>query len=282
MEAQYKRDLRGPEHYGIEKIRSSPVELITPQKAEEWLAHHTQNRPISLRHVQRLAEMMLRGEWMVNGEPIILKSGGGVLDGQHRLEAVKKSGVSIHSVVIRNIDSAAWVTIDQGLKRTVGHLLASLGERDYSTLAGATVWVARWKAGTLRSTQTVSSTMQLAALETYPQLRHSIPYGRRASAYMPPSLATFCHFRMASFSPEKASEFFEALISGAELSATNPVKLLRDRLLAQQQSRRKLPKWDVYALVVRAWNAWSASRPLSRLQLHTTDQSLPDFNAPDE
>ena len=85
------------------------VMTITPAMAEKWLAGTTfKNRNVSITAVNRYANDIQNGQWMLNGESIIIDDNGNVIDGQHRLRAILKSGASIQSVVVRGIDAATF------------------------------------------------------------------------------------------------------------------------------------------------------------------------------
>jgi hypothetical protein len=76
-----------------------------------------------------------RGEWDLNGQTIKVSVDGALLDGQHRLEAVVHSGVTISSVVVRGLSPAARDTIDTGRRRRLADVLAIEGYPDAIALA---------------------------------------------------------------------------------------------------------------------------------------------------
>lgn len=74
--------------------------VITPEMANTILAYGTTRRP-HMAHVERLAAEMRAGRWVRNSSQWFrIHRDGHVLDGQHRLEAIARSGVSI----------PAWIT----------------------------------------------------------------------------------------------------------------------------------------------------------------------------
>ena len=79
-------------------------ELVTPEKAEEWLATNTQNRNISKCTVAAYVSDMVSGNWDERvGSAISIDEDGKLRDGQHRLTAVVVSGVSVYMWVCRNV-----------------------------------------------------------------------------------------------------------------------------------------------------------------------------------
>jgi hypothetical protein len=94
------------------------LKTITPEWAAQILAHNnTRNRAMSRAHVEKLANEMRRGAWKINGETIKLSPDGQLIDGQHRLAAAVKTGVSIQTLVVEGVSFDVIATIDTRLKR---------------------------------------------------------------------------------------------------------------------------------------------------------------------
>lgn len=94
------------------------IETITPDMAARYLEHNLVNRRINELKVNAYAHDMKNGAWQLNGEAIRFDSDGRLIDGQHRLKAIIKSGKQIPIVVMRDI--ANNVTIyDRGRPRNV-------------------------------------------------------------------------------------------------------------------------------------------------------------------
>lgn len=94
------------------------VETITPEKAKQYLEQNTNNyRKLSPSKVTQYANDMMAGQWEENGEPIQFAENGVLLNGQHRLAAIVKSGVTISMPVIRGISNDVSL-FDIGKART--------------------------------------------------------------------------------------------------------------------------------------------------------------------
>lgn len=111
------------------------TEFITPQAAQEMLAHNTMNRPANKTQVEFYADTMKRGEWELNGETIKFAKDGTLLDGQHRLMAVVKANIPAPFVVVRGLDKEVFKTMDVGKKRTDGDILNVAGVRNGNLVA---------------------------------------------------------------------------------------------------------------------------------------------------
>lgn len=88
------------------------IEYITPKKAAEYLEHNKLNRAIRSRHLELLIREMKAGNWKLTHQGIAFDEAGNLLDGQHRLTAVVLSGVTIQSMVTRDLPQQAARSID--------------------------------------------------------------------------------------------------------------------------------------------------------------------------
>ncbi len=83
------------------------VQTISPKRAGEIMDRHYQRvadgefkqRPISTTFINKYASDMKTGNWLLSPQPIAFDTNGDVVDGQHRLEAVRKSGKDIEFMV---------------------------------------------------------------------------------------------------------------------------------------------------------------------------------------
>jgi len=101
------------------------IREITPANAAKILdSKNTKNRNISNGKVIEYMKAMKNGEWMFNGDSIRISSEGILLDGQHRLTALAKSGINQHFVIIENMQKEVGLTIDVGKSRSGGDVLS--------------------------------------------------------------------------------------------------------------------------------------------------------------
>lgn len=94
---------------------------ITPEQAADMLAkHNTFNRKLDASHAAFLAKEMERGTFRPdNGDSIRIDAEGNIIDGQHRLAAIVKTGKPVTMLVANDIDRDTFATIDMGKRRTV-------------------------------------------------------------------------------------------------------------------------------------------------------------------
>lgn len=94
---------------------------VTSDLAAEWLKLNTENRRIRGRVVDTYARDFDAGRWIPNpSDPIMISSTGTLLNGQHRLSAIVKTGKAADLYVEFGADPRSVSAIDRGLSRSAG------------------------------------------------------------------------------------------------------------------------------------------------------------------
>src|SRR5699024_760867 len=96
---------------------------ITPQLAEEWLGRNSANRNLRSPKVATYAGAIERGEWVVTGDGPKFDVNERLINGQHTLNAVIRSGRPVTSFVFWNLPVNAQVVMDTGAKRSAADAL---------------------------------------------------------------------------------------------------------------------------------------------------------------
>ena len=89
-----------PEEFGL----TVEVEIITPDMADSYLQHNAHHRKVKQKKVDQYVRDLQEGDWHLNGKTITFDSNGRLLGGQHRLHAVRKSGIPMTTLVVRGLD----------------------------------------------------------------------------------------------------------------------------------------------------------------------------------
>jgi hypothetical protein len=114
------------------------IVAINPPTAEQLLNSEftaVTNRAKSDPHVAKLRRDMETGRWYLICQGMSIDRNGNFMDGQHRLQAIVDSGVTIETSVMRGVDPAAVSAIDETRKRTFPDDMKIFGEKDYSPKA---------------------------------------------------------------------------------------------------------------------------------------------------
>jgi hypothetical protein len=123
---------------------------VTPELATKWLTSHWKRietgafiqRPISQSIINRYAMDMTAGKWLPTHQAIAFAENGDLLDGQHRLEAIKKSGKTLVMFVAKDCQNKSNGTstidvIDTGRPRSVSQMMSIHGWSNANNYAGA-------------------------------------------------------------------------------------------------------------------------------------------------
>src|SRR5210317_1084195 len=92
---------------------------IDPSDAKSLLEKNTNNRKLRETVVDYYANEMINGNWIDNGDPIRIARSGRLLNGQHRLSALVKAGVTLPFHFLSNLSEESFEQMDNGAKRTL-------------------------------------------------------------------------------------------------------------------------------------------------------------------
>jgi hypothetical protein len=253
------------------------LESITPALAAEWLKGNNVNRRLVSNHVERLASEMLAGEWRITGDCIKL-NGDRLLDGQHRLQAVVRSGVTIQCFVARNVDLEAFPVLDTGRIRQGGDVLSAHGYRNVYITASVCrmVWMFERKMGSLNVSVTNSAILNL--VKRHPELPGFISdisaYGFAKTSGIVASL-----YWLWAADNLKGEEFLQQFLKGAELKMTNPIYPLRERVINDHMLRAtKTGRRSLVAMFFRVWEGWLSGK--AQISLKATRPLAEEFPWP--
>jgi len=144
---------------------------ITPQNANALLNNnHELNRNVKHNIVASYAEQMSADEWHpASGEAIKISDNGILVDGQHRLHGVIKSGVPTTFLVIEGVPACAFTAIDDGVPRSLADALQ---------ISGATI-----RGGVQRASNCLKVLLQIStaieknvSFSTLPRLKPSVTH----------------------------------------------------------------------------------------------------------
>ena len=165
-------------------IPTASVELITPEIAEQIMQHnkHNPRKKINQHVVAAYAEDMKRGNFFLNGESIVIDANGDLKDGQHRLLAIIKAGVSIYMMVVRGVDPSI-TTWDYGrLRRVNQEVNCSIADESLAKLIVSNAYRNNVPIGTLRDyIQNHGKDIHFSVLQSCVGAHH--PIGRKRDIY---------------------------------------------------------------------------------------------------
>lgn len=251
-----------------ENQMEAKVLKITPAVAASLLEGNTSNRRLSNNTVKAYADLMERGAWKLNGEAIKVAKNGLLLDGQHRLEAVIRSGASIECLVITNLENEIFDTLDQGKKRGMADVLSIQGELSTNVLASVLRALCCHEMNP--NNPPLQSSIPIDIQEDYflrnPDVRIYTTKCQRVKHILECSVGGSLWYLFSQRSQDEADTFFERIIDGVGLAVDSPIRILRERLMMNRASNTaKAPRKVLAALVVKAWNSYRLGKKIKQL-----------------
>lgn len=253
-------------------------EDITPEKAAEYLRGNAARRSVSQSVVSGYARDMAAGHWLPTHQGIAFDEQDVLIDGQHRMTAVVRSGKTIRFWVTRGVGRENFGVLDTGRVRTLANLFEIEGQgKDATQLAAVGRRVTLWLAGEPWNKKFIPTRSEVAkTVEEHPELVEAAKFAhgwppRRTIA---PAVAGFCWWLFGTIDSDEANYFMDHLRTGEALETGDPILTLRERLfhdrtLPQRTSRTLLnrPTEIQTALTIMAWNHYRRRNKLQRLQL---------------
>jgi hypothetical protein len=267
-----------PELKTITPAVSAKLMTITPAIAAKLLENNSKNRPLSQTLISRLAKEMKEGRWKVNGDMIRLtgfNGKGSVIDGQHRLNAVIKSGVSIQSWIMGGLSEDVFNTIDCGKNRSAADTLFCDGEKRGSKLSAALVIVDQYARYRFGFTHSYTNTEIQELLAKHPDIRNCLV--AQKTPVMSPAIFHACIYLFSRRDEALTQSFMDAIVYGSGLNSKDPFYVLRETLLKNRIGTARFTKPCVIALCILAWNFARDRKRISVLRLSTPNGFLEDF-----
>jgi hypothetical protein len=261
---------------------------ITPEIAEAFLQFNVQNRKINERHVREIARALVDGEYLDNGEAIKLSwpiaSRGGLpilLDGQHRLQAIVDTGITVKLLVVRGLDPRSQATMDTGRKRTGADWLRIKGEREYTVTSAVLSAIWKWDQGDkmLLTSPKPTPLEQWGLLERHPEIRRSRDVGIQTNQGFPDLKKTslsVAHYILNGLDPVHAPYFFRLIGTGEDLKGGHPVLALRKRATSYRYRGEPMLLRREVGLVVIAWNKCVEDDDAVTSIIHAVEKPVPE------
>lgn len=215
---------------------------VTPKMAAEFLksVDIEKQRKLSDRLVDTYAQTMRNGKWVLTHQGIAFDKNGNLCDGQHRMQGVVKSGVTIDVMVSTEVDEVqngvfTFDAIDRGAGRTIGDQLNVRHGIKNASLVAASCRII----GVICVRNTYRATVE-NTLAIYEKFGTQVEYCVNAFLATPilrksPIVGTlaFCQKAM----PKQMPDLIESVASGENICSGDPAYTLRNFILSGGASR---------------------------------------------
>ena len=240
---------------------------VDAKVANSCLERNNINRPLRPSLVTKYRRTMETGNWVMNGETVIVSTTGDLLNGQHRLTAASKlkNGETVPMLFVFGIPNETFSTIDAGIVRTAGDaiyiekgygvkfcdtLAAGIKANVLHRMAGNTKW------GNSLIQSEVTASKVLEELEKDPLYLECATFldGFKTKPRISPGRLLYLTYRFFSIDREFTEEWLPGFITGANLPEEDYRLWVINRLQNNLTSKEKLPVQEKGYFLIQAWN----------------------------
>lgn len=243
--------------------------VVTPALAQRWLEEQNDNnRTISKPHVDRLAEGLRSGTFQTTPQGISFTPEGKLLDGQHRLKAIVKTGLSLQMAVFFGVSARSFVVFDSTQKgRTLADVvrIAGISQANTPGVGNAYRVLQNWEAHRMNTgAKGVMSSDQLVEVhDAHPGIVPLVPAAQKIAreTKLGAAAVTVAMYLAERDRPDVDSQpFWDSLLTGADLKLTDPILALR-KFAHNRLNKRPLPDQTEWVrAILRAWIAWAEGK----------------------
>lgn len=262
---------------------TAAFEMITVEIAEKLLEKNP-NRPYIDSNVNNLTTAMKDNNFHVTGESMIIGVSGNLLNGQHRLMAICLSKKPQKILVARNISDEAFSFMDTGRNRRASDVLGIEGIKNPTHIATMIRFIIHFGNGRFstsvkganKKANITNSEVLDFAIKNHESLVASYPYGinKENTVFYATTLSAL-HFIFKKINESDANDFCYQVSKGENLKKGDPVYVLRQTLIQDIRSRKKIDKLEKLALVCKAWNLYRGKKSCSILSWNKTREEFP-------
>lgn len=240
--------------------------LIGPDQAAQLLA--TAGRAAETREhqnaVQRYAQIMAAGEWILNAQPIILDETGRLLDGVLRLNAAIAAGVSFQTILAMNVRADTLHTINQHRRRMYQGVLESRGIANAGTIVRMMSKLIRIENGHFTAPDApISWSHYDRVLDANPALHQAaaMANGLRGSLLHSTARPVLAFMALQAGQSEALSSFFREMGPDHLLGLDSPPRMLALQFQLMRDNGHAYDTDRALALAILAFNDFTAGLP---------------------
>lgn len=251
----------------ISSIPKAEFHMASQELVDDLLARNVKNRRVRSDHCSYLRNQMRDGNFLLTNQGIGIDTTGKLIDGQHRLTALKMAGYPpILLLIVFGLSEDAAQAVDQGINRTINDVLRFAFDCETSPVISS---VAR-KFGIFVKGYTETRIAPIQIFEWYKEISatiHSLMQVSNASRVPSPMLVALVE--EAERRPEnlgKVMQFTEQFVTGVGLEKDAPALKLRNWNITMKGKSSADADQERYAKTKSAVTAFIEGRSLSRLQ----------------
>lgn len=220
-------------------------ELIDQATAQEMLASNVSNyRKLCEATVLRYIKDLDSGLWTHTTATVAFTASGVLVDGQHRLHAIARSGKSAWMYVMRNLpeEFASDPNQDKGKMRSVSVYMNKLGVKNATTASSAIRILYRLAVGSSACRNGASSltdSQVLRCVEFMPKMFfdwvNTVSAVSLLKKVFIPSVNAVFFYLAASHNEKAAQSFFDVFSKRVDESSSHPANTLREQVIVNRK-----------------------------------------------
>lgn len=222
---------------GCQRPKANGVQFflleLTPSIAQRLIdEHNDKNRRARPTRVAQYATEMDRDRWNLGPDPIAFDSDGSIIEGQHRLKAIVRSGKSQVFCVTCGLPSKGRLSAGRGLMRSVGDNARLSGRFDSKNIGMAVATCLLKVDSQFKSIVGVPDSAKMDMYEAHQEAIEQVlavakagEYGLRRAGYIAAAVLYW------EFDGPSAGDFIDGISTGADLIHGSPVLALRRMLM---------------------------------------------------
>ena len=248
---------------------------VSPHLAHFLLKRNFGNRGLSKKNLNHLVSEMKKGNWQFDGQPLRFDDKGKLLDGQHRLTSIIKTGLTVPFVIVLGLNSEVFKTMDTGKSRNGSDTFKIANIPNSKNAATMTQFIYKFDRGLFGFSSQKDNLSNTALLEHYytlPNLQNSIKVAHKlyksGDNLVGLNILGSFHYLISISNPIMADEFITKLATGLNIEEKSPILALRKKLINSKMDRNNSFTYQsLLEHISYAWGKFLNNQKVSRLQI---------------
>jgi len=237
---------------------------LTRQYCQQLVTPEIQ-RNVKFRNLKKIENALRSGEFITNGEPIILCENGTLIDGQHRIRAFMRTGIFPEALIVSGVIlESAYPTFDSGASRSMADSFKAAGIKNYTKSASSTFLLMELESRCIGNLAVHNRSVIDFYYENQAALDYWIGRDRDIDSVIKGSVRTGCYVYLEkAFGRDLVNNLSETLKSGIG-NAT--FRALRGLLIRNSnRTRGKMNRSDLAHALIVAASAHAGGRSRKRI-----------------
>ena len=204
------------------------------------------------------------------------------MDGQHRLMAIVKTGHPLRLTISSNLEDDVFDVLDTGKSRNATDCFYIAGIKFSNIIPSIISHYNMLEEGRKRGMQLNQKATNAALLDQYykdeifwQNIAHkSINWYNNFAKILPPSFIGGTYAHLNKLNPDKSEIFMNQLCTGLDVS-NSVINLLRNKLIQDKTSTKKMQPTFKVALTIKAWNQFVAGGNIKLLRFNAVQEEYP-------